>query len=420
MNLKKLFFNFLIFIPILFALAYNTTGYFSPRGLNPGTIRGFFMLFYLAIFLFKFYPESLVNKIIFLFVFYIGILSFLSSDINLSLYGYMKFFIASLMFPLGYYFINNHEKLLLLTRSYAWALGIFMLNIAVSNLFGLGSSDYLEESFYFGAGRVNITKVMIILIFTGPILLYSHKFKYSKVFGIFLAVSSFITMIGIKRSVLLSAIAGVLIFGLTSKSKTLFLRGIIGLSIILISFVFIFPKTIEIFYDRYEARSEELEINEEVFDKEGRVNETYLVIDTWVKGTIAFKFFGGEIFNDRYLFKKSRMLHTDYMVVLAGSGLVGIIFWFLIYYLMVREKEKYWKFLKLDPRFSQYHPVFYSILAAQMLMSISGTIQGIDLRSFILLYLGALIGSMRGEVKNLLQKSESGTSPEMLKEELKV
>jgi len=40
---------------------------------------------------------------------------------------------------------------------------------------------------------------------------------------------------------------------------------------------------------------------------------------------------------------------------------------------------------------------FYSIIVSQLFMSISGSIQGIGLRSYILLYLGAIIGTMRGE-----------------------
>ncbi len=370
------------------------------------------MIIFLGFFLLRFYPGTLINRVIFIFILYIGILSLLTSNINLSVYGYMKFFIATLMFPLGYYFFNNHEKLLQLTKIYGWVLLLFMLNILISNIFELGTSDYLEEFFYFGAGRVNITKSTLIILFTGPILLYSKNFRYKRIFGIFLVIAVLVTIIGIKRSVLISALLAIIIFGFTSKQKAIFLRGLIGMAFILIVTFSIIPESSEILFHRYEARSEELEFTEETVDREGRYNETLMVLEAWVNGSLSHKLFGSEMFNDLYFFKQTRMLHTDYMVVLAGAGLVGLIFWFLIYYLMIREKERYWKLLKHDERFFYYRPVFYSILAGQMLMSISGTIQGIDLRSFILLYLGALIGSMRGEViikfKEIKTINESG------------
>ena len=159
----------------------------------------------------------------------------------------------------------------------------------------------------------------------------------------------------------------------------------------------LFPGLKYTFFNRYEARIDELEISEENIEQEGRYNETIMVLDTWIKGGIKHKLFGSEIFNDAQFYKSSRMLHTDYMVVFSGAGLVGLFIWLLIYYLMIREKERYWQIIKHLSIYRYYSPTFYSILSAQLLMSISGTIQGIDLRSFILLYLGALIGTIRGE-----------------------
>lgn len=407
LGLKTFSYRFVLFIPVFFAIALNLTGYFPPRGLNPGTIRGFIVIIFLLFFLFKYYPSSSTNKFILFFILYIGFLSLLSTNIATSLYGYMKFFIATIMFPLGYYFINEHNKLLELSKFYAIALGLFMINIIFSNIFQLGSSDYLEDSFYFGAGRVNITKSTIILIFASIVLTYNSIGNRKKFLLVFLVISSFITIIGIKRSVLLSAIVGFIIFWITSKSKLLFLKFVIVLSFILASFVVLFPQTLDIFMDRIEAREDKLEITDESLDKEARYNETNRVLNAWVNGSVKHKIFGSEIFNDAYFFNSRRMLHTDYMVLIAGSGVLGIVVWFLMFILMVREKERYWKYLKTDSRLYYYHPVFYSIIFAQLLMSISGTIQGIDLRSFIMLYLGALVGSLKGEYKKLCLVSQN-------------
>lgn len=359
------------------------------------------MIVFLLFFLFKYYPATPTNKYILFFILYVGFLSLLSTNIAISLYGYMKFFIATIMFPLGYYFINNHNKLLELSKFYAIALGFFMINIIFSNIFQLGSSDYLEDSFYFGAGRVNITKSTIILIFASIVLTYNSIGNRKKFLLVFLAISSFITIIGIKRSVLLSAISGFIIFGITSKSKVLFIKVVLVLSFILGSFLLVFPQTLNVFMERIEAREDKLEITDESLDKEARFNETNRVLNAWVNGSVKHKIFGSEMFNDAYFFNTRRMLHTDYMVLIAGSGVFGITLWFIMFLLIIIEKERYWKYLKNDDRFQIYNPVFYSILVAQFLMSISGTIQGIDLRSFIMLFLGAIVGSLRGEFKSL-------------------
>lgn len=401
------YFNFVLFIPVFFAIALNLTGYFPSRGLNPGTIRGFFMILFLIVFLFKYYPASYINRYIIIFTIYIGMLSLLSSNIVISLYGFMKFFIATLMFPLGYYFINNHEKLIKLSKFYFIALFVFMINVLISNVFKLGTSDYLEDSFYFGVGRVNITKSTIVLIYASIILIFSSNFKYKRAIIIFLVISMIVTLIGIKRSVLLTAISGILIFGFTSRSKVLFIKSIVVFLILFGVFFAVFPKAINLFYERYSAREERLELTEESIEQEGRYAETERVINAWIMGSFKHKIIGSEIFNDSFFFDTGRMLHTDYMVLLAGSGLIGLFFWFFIFLVMVLEKERYWKYLKTDSRLYYYHPVFYSIIFAQLLMSISGTIQGIDLRSFIMLYLGALVGSLKGEYKKLCLVSQN-------------
>jgi hypothetical protein len=395
--MKESFYKFVLFIPVFFALALNLTGYFNPRSLNPGTVRGFIMIIFLFYFLLKYYPGTYTNRFILFFISYIGVLTLFSTNLSSSLYGFIKFFIPTMMFPVGYYFINSHDKLLKLSKFYTIALGFFMINILVSNVFKLGTSDYLEDSFYFGAGRVTVTKSTIVLIYAAIIFTLSSTARRQRLLIIFLSVSSFITIIGIKRSVLLSAILGILIFWITSKSKQLFLRAIIVFSIIIGGIFIVFPKTLNVFTDRLQAREERLTITEETIEGEARYNETSRVLNAWVNGSIKHKLIGSEMFNDAFFFKTHRMLHTDYMVLIAGSGLLGLFLWFVVLMYIIREKEKYWKYLKTDLRFQYYHPIFYSIIAAQLLMSISGTIQGVDLRSFIMLFLGAIVGSLRGE-----------------------
>ncbi len=404
--MKNFDYKFVLFIPILFAVAENTTGFFPGGTLNPGTIRGFIAAVFLFFFVFKHYPANRTSLWLLVFVVYYTLLSLFSTNLTESLYGLFKFAIATLMYPVGYYFINNYKRFYSLTVSFAIGLGIFLLSILIANIFKLGTSDYLEDSLYFGAGRVNITKSALILLFASLNIIPVIKRRYKYLFFSFMGTAAFFTVVGIKRSVLLSFIAGIIIFLFFNRLK----RGATQLVVIsifaMLFLLLLFPRGYELFSERFDARSGQIEISDESMDKETRVDETQLVINTWIDGSIKHKLFGSELFNDRYFFNVDRMLHTDYMVVLNGSGLVGIFLWFFVLFLIFIDGRFYWKYNKTDARFSLLMVSFYSIICAQLLMSISGTIQGIGLRSFILLYLGAIVGTLKGEARLKLQRNE--------------
>jgi len=396
-SVKRFSTLFVLFIPILFAIAENTTGYFSGGTMNPGTIRGFITAIFLIFFLTKFYPNDTINKTILFFVFYYLFLCFLSSNYSESFYGFFKFSIAMFMFPLGYYFINSYELFQKLNKFFFIALCIFLLNIIVANIFNLGTSDYLEDSFYFGAGRVNITKIMLIVLFASTNLITALNNKQRKFFIAILIISAFVTIVGIKRSVLLSFGAGAIFYLMFNRLKLGILRIISPVVLGILLTILIYPNAINIVESRFMAREDRIGFDEEVIESEGRIDEVSLVIKSWVEGSVFHKIFGSELFNDRAFFNSRRMLHTDYMVILNGSGVLGIVLWFVILIQIFVKGQRFLKSFDKDLRFPFLKATFYSIIVSQLFMSISGSIQGIGLRSYILLYLGAIIGTMRGE-----------------------
>lgn len=396
-SVKRFSTIFVLFIPILFAIAENTTGYFSGGTLNPGTIRGFITAIFLVFFLTKFYPKDGLNKTILFFVVYYFFLCFFSSNYSESFYGFFKFFIAMFMFPVGYFFINSYELFQKLNKIFFIALCIFVLNIIIANIFNLGTSDYLEDSFYFGAGRVNITKIMLIVLFASINLITALNNKQKKYFIAILIISAFITIVGIKRSVLLSFGAGAILYLIFNRLKLGIVKIVFPAVFGILLTLLIYPNAINLVESRFMAREERIGLDEEVIESEGRVDEMSLVINSWIEGSITHKMFGSELFNDRAFFNSQRMLHTDYMVILNGSGLLGIVLWFIILIGIFIKGQQYLKIFDNDIRFPFLRATFYSIIVSQLFMSISGSIQGIGLRSYILLYLGAIIGTMKGE-----------------------
>lgn len=396
-SVKRFYTLFVLFIPVLYAIAENTTGYFSGGSMNPGTIRGFITAIFLLIFLTKFYPKDGLNKTILFFVFYYFLLCFFSSNYSESFYGFFKFSIAMFMFPVGYFFINNYENFQKLNKFFFIALCLFLINIVVANIFNLGTSDYLEDSFYFGAGRVNITKIMLIVLFASVNLITVLNSKQKKFFIAILIISAFVTVVGIKRSVLLSFAAGAVLYLIFNRLRLGMIKIVFPVVFGILLTLLVYPNAINLIESRFLAREERIGLDEEVIESEGRVDEVSLVMKSWIEGGVVHKIFGSELFNDRAFFNSRRMLHTDYMVILNGSGILGIILWFAILFGIFIKGNKFLTFFDNDIRFPFLKATFYSILVSQLFMSISGSIQGIGLRSFILLYLGAIIGTIRGE-----------------------
>lgn len=389
--------RFTLLIPILIMLISNLAGYFPVHSMHPGTVAGPIILVFLLFFIVLYYPKDRLNTLIFLYALYYFVLCAFSSNYIASYYEYMKFFIHIFMFPLGYYYINTYERFQRLTKMYFITLVLFTVNVVIANVFKIGSSDYLESSFYFGMGGVNVTKIMIILLFASANLFPLLKQKQKKYFILFLFMVVLVVIMGVKRTALLSLVVGVILFFFYNQLKHGSLKFVFASVFSLLLFMLIFSDSVEVMQQRLEARGENLGLTEESIEKEARYTEVHVVLKTWINGSISHKLFGSELFNDTKFFNTYRMLHTDYMVILNGSGIVGMAMWFLILYGIFKRGKYCMKNVKNDIRLPFLKASFYSILVAQIILSTAGTIQGYETRTFILLYLGATIGMLKGE-----------------------
>lgn len=385
---------FVLLIPIINAIASNTTNYFKSEIFNTGNLRALIILIFLIPFILKKYPTIMPSKIILLSILYIINLTILSSNITTSLSNTIKYSISVLMFPVGYYYFNTIDKFKQLIKIFIITLIIYIINILISNIFNLGTSDYASDTFYFGSGSVNITKEIFVLVLFAPLSLL--LFPENRKFLYFLYTIGFIiSIIGIKRSVLLSAIVSVFVYGFLTRFKGGYIKSIIVGIFLLLSILIIFPSIYETFIVRLNAREAQLTLDEENIESEARYNELSLVLNNWVDKSINFKLFGSEPFNDRYYYKTLRMLHTDYMIMLNGTGVIGVFFWFYIFYVIFKEKNKYKYLMKSNILNIEVNAIFTALLFSQLLMSISSTVYAISLRSLIFLFWGSSISLLK-------------------------
>jgi len=391
-------FWFFLAIPVINAIASNTTEYFSSDILNTGNLRALIIGLFAAWFVFTKLPNENLPRVILFYIAYYFILVLFATDRLTSGNLYLKFVLGVIMLPLGYYYVNSIARLEVLLKVLLITLGLHILNIVIANIFQLGTSDYLDKTFYFGAGRVNITKNILILVFMMPVTMLFIP-RYRKAVTVMYIIAFLITIIGIKRSVLISAAAGIVTYLAVKQRFTLLLRTVAAISVLLIVMMLVFPDLTNLFRSRFEARGERVELTEETIETEGRLSETETVFSAWKSGSFRHKLVGSEVFNDRLYFDTPRMLHTDYMIILNGSGLIGLFLWFYLFVRIIREKNRYYRGLKNHVLFREMNAVFWVLLVAQLILSVSGTIYAIELRSLIFLFWGAFLGTMRGFLK---------------------
>jgi hypothetical protein len=397
-------FYFVLAIPVINAIASNTTEYFRSDTMNSGNLRALIIGLFVMYFIFSKLPNERFYRFVLIYLGYYLLLVLFSGDRLTSGSLYLKFFLGVAMLPVGYYYINSIARLELLLRILLLTLALHLLNILIANIFQLGTSDYLDETFYFGAGRVNITKNILILVFMLPATMLFIK-RYRKTVFILYLVAFLITIIGIKRSVLISAAAGVVTYLAVKQRFTLLLRSVAIVLVLFLIMTLVFPRFISLFRSRFEARGERVELTEETIETEGRLSETEMVFGAWSEGSVRHKLFGSEVFNDRLFFNSKRMLHTDYMIILNGSGLIGLFLWFYLFYRLIKEKNRYYRALRNHVLFRELNAIFWVLITAQLVLSVSGTVYAIELRSLIFLYWGAFFGTMRGYLKDRMLSS---------------
>ena len=166
---KRQQFLFVLAIPVINVIADSTQGYFEAGLLSPGYLRGLILMFFIVLFFKDFFKIETINILILISVVYFFILSFFSSDVLYTQSIFIKYLEASIMFPIGYYYFRNMDQFKKLLQVLRLVLFIYILILIISNVFELGSSDYLMGSVYFGAGRVNMTKAMSVLVLMSPV-----------------------------------------------------------------------------------------------------------------------------------------------------------------------------------------------------------------------------------------------------------
>lgn len=398
MNFTNSKLQFVFAIPIIMVLVNLTTGFFPSTSINPGNIRAVVFLIFIVSSYEYYFKNNNENKLLLVFLIYLFTLCFLSSNITYALYVYIKLLITTLMFPIGYYYINNPEKYIKINKSIYTAFWFVIIGTLVSMYYGIGETSQGDEETTFGVFGLNISKdiAVLSLILVHAFITKQLKVNSKYIFLAILFVGIFLVFISVKRGSILA-----LIFGLTTylifipKSQKIFRYILIPISIGVVAS----PLYLSKIEDRFSYREDLLTVEhyQEEDIKEWRVIETDIAINAFKEKNIAYKLFGFELFNGMSYFKMPYMFHNDFAVLLAGSGIVGVVLYVLFYLsllkkiMSIRSKNRNIMFQKA---------LIYALLVMVLFISISGHIKGIGVRAVIMLYLGATLSQLNYNKNN--------------------
>jgi hypothetical protein len=400
---NSILFRILMTFPILNALADTTIYYFvevNSTGIHPGLVRGALLIIFILYFGFGRILRVRANYLILFFLSYLFLLSLVSSNVNHSLFdGYLKWFVAMMMFPVGYYYFRTYDDIVKYNFYLTVGALIVCLNLFIAQITGFGISAYGGESFYTGGAGVGITNQLALVLLTYPVLLRNLKRfnKLQAVFISFVGILSFSFLIlAMKRAGIIGLAGGGILFLFLTQSRTRAIRYIIiAFAIILLTL----PLYREILLNRYEARLETIE----EFDKEGRYLEVFYVFQEFRDGNGWQKLFGSEAFNTGEFFGmkyfgRGRMIHGDFSALLYGSGLIGIILYFSIFGHLAKQGISYAVSFRGQKLPSELAAVFLSLLFATFLISATGS-GTIGERCLVYSYFGASVGFLSAKMK---------------------
>lgn len=340
-----------------------------------------------------FFRKDSVNMIILpIFIFTIVQVPFSENPLE-SLRMSLKVFMPIMTFVIGYYFINSHKKLGILNSSIVLLMIIYIINFIISQVFGLGFSQYTNEKDFL-VGNLNdswnnITYMLLVV----PALYLTIKNK--RLLLVLSLILIFLLLFSLKRIAILGVFIGYLIYLFKSGR---FIQSSKYLTIILIIFSVFITVIGDNFFKRIEARGDKINVDAiSVVERETRFAETILVM----QNTFSFRNikesligvdtfytignYGGKSFGDR-------QIHVDYNLILHSIGIIGFLMYLNIFKQIYKLRKNIKHFILKRNDLRQLDHVFIMLFVTQFFTSLGGQMYSFVFRAIIFIYLGSILG----------------------------
>ncbi len=390
-------YNFIVLLPLLNVIATVLTPYFTGT-LNPGIIRtivigGFSLYFFFK----RFVWQNLALKWSMYFLIYLGLMGLFSTDYSITYNVYFKIYISTFLFVVGYYYAHIPGTFQRWNKIILISMMVFLIDFMIANAFGLGETGYKgsSEDTFFGGGGVNLAKNISVILLMSPIIyqeLIADRVanrRWIALFYIALFFGIIFLGLALKRGAILGFALGGLTFLVLAPNRLRNFKNVLVVFFVLLGLSpFYWNRVME----NLEIRSDAIHLeSDENLEKQGRYLEYQFVMDQWEKADLSQQIFGANLFNERKNYNINRMFHTDYMSLLSGAGLLGLLIFILTYFSII--KELYAKVIAHPSLMNKRNwAIGTAIIVAIIVNGFSGTITSIEPRGMVMLYLGSLIG----------------------------
>jgi hypothetical protein len=342
---------------------------------------------------------------IFIFMIYLFIMIFFSTDVWWSFKRYLNVVLSFLVFPAAFIISKDINDIKRIIKPAIWLILIFLVNVVVSTYFEL---EVEQEGFGYGKsfvflGAVNFYSLygFVYALILIPLGYYLTKKTHIEYFLILLYFTGlFVLILVLKRAYVYLTLSGALLFILfLTKRKNIRFIGpffIIGLvAYVLLSDYILASVAIR------------KDVLRRGYTEEGRGIELILYPKSVEasKEPINFALFGIELFNsqgkftivEKVLNDKDRLLHSDLATILYGSGIIGLVLFVRIYYLILRRYLQYRKKIRHIFTNEMIQKLFASFVSVYMCLIINTLSDGMVValnRVLPYMVLGAILGIM--------------------------
>jgi hypothetical protein len=316
-----------------------------------------------------------------------------------------------MMFLIGFYYVKDLTTFLYTLRSIFISLMIIIVYFSISNVFQVGSQSYQDDSVFFGESGVNITKSIVIFIVGIPIYTrIETNSKFKSIALVVLVIGVIAVVLGMKRSAILAMVFGFAVYTFLTPYKT---RIVKSLPILLFGILLTSPYYMPIIEKRFETRQEKVSMTVDQLqdnESEGRLLEIQYTVEETLE-SLPRLLFGYNVFLKKDFQGHERMLHVDYMNMLGGAGIIGLVLFLAVYFKVVRQVNTIRLKLKNNLLSREIFATTVALVSVQAFLSFGGTMQGVTQRGYILFYLGIFLGfSVYLYKHKLLQNRENNSS----------
>lgn len=384
----------IIYLIPVYVIAFNVLGGFFNVGSGIGTARNLTMLIVsLSVIIeyrFLIFREF---KLLFIFLAYGFVLCFISSNILNSLKEYIVVFYTLIMLPAGYYLVTDKEKLIKFSDGIIGMAIIFVLNGIFAKI--LGASPDVYGGTGFTMGGIAFTEILqgSIFIIALPSILESADSKSKKALVLLLSLGIMILLIlSLRRTSVIMVLMAFCYYAFKNRKY----RWSIVYFLIVAT-----PVYLLFFSNVNNAVSERLKARPELTTQGYSITQEYRYLEYGIvfkEVTANAKMFlvGRDFLNSQGNYNQgrwgNRVLHSDFTLILFGSGFIGLILYLLI---IIDLFRRYRNISHKDlPDLGSEKTLLFILIMTFFVVSFQGGISTPGYRTILLLYLGALFGTI--------------------------